>query len=105
MADITEVAEVRTPFIECPSPANDGPMYWVANAAIDALDKSIRGIRRIPNAPRLSTVLHVSEFIADENGNTKGGIRTPHIDAPVATLTGLGQGEYPGALSCRTTLQ
>ena len=27
----------------------------------------------------------------DANGNVKGGIRTPQVDAPIATLSGLGQ--------------
>ena len=27
----------------------------------------------------------------DENGNALGGIRTPYVDVPVATLSGLGQ--------------
>ena len=27
----------------------------------------------------------------DANGNARGGIRTPHVDAPIASLSGLGQ--------------
>jgi hypothetical protein len=29
--------------------------------------------------------------VLDENGNARGGIRTPWVDAPVAKLSGLGQ--------------
>jgi hypothetical protein len=32
-----------------------------------------------------------SSFVLDANGNTEGGVRTPAVDAPVATLSGLGQ--------------
>ena len=31
------------------------------------------------------------EYLLDENGNVRGGIRTPWVDAPVAKLSGLGQ--------------
>ena len=31
-------------------------------------------------------------FELDANGNAHGGIRTPYVDTPVATLSGLGQG-------------
>lgn len=36
-------------------------------------------------------------FAVDEHGNTLGGIRTPYVDVPIATLTGLGNGPAPGA--------
>ncbi len=46
-----------------------------------------------PKAPRLqtrpATRRHRSSL--DANGNVKGGIRTPQVDAPIATLSGLGQ--------------
>jgi hypothetical protein len=29
--------------------------------------------------------------VLDANGNARGGIRTPHVDTPIATLSGLGQ--------------
>jgi hypothetical protein len=30
-------------------------------------------------------------FVLDANGNVRGGVRTPAVDVPVATLSGLGQ--------------
>jgi hypothetical protein len=33
----------------------------------------------------------LSGFELDANGNALGGIRTPHVDVPVAALSGLGQ--------------
>ena len=105
MADVTEEAEVRPPFIECRFPANDGPMHWVAKAAIDNLDRAIRGGHKIPRAPRLATMLREDEFILDDHGNATGGVRTPYVDAPVAVLSGEGQS---GSAFCdlfgRTTL-
>jgi len=91
MADVTEEAEVRPPFIECRFPANDGPMHWVAKAAIDNLDRAIRGRHKIPRAPRLATVLREDEFILDDHGNVEGGVRTSYVDVPVAILSGEGQ--------------
>jgi hypothetical protein len=40
-----------------------------------------------------------SAFQLDEHGNVFGGIRTNYVDAPVATLSGLGQ--PPGESFCR----
>ncbi|MDG1958740.1 MAG: alpha/beta hydrolase domain-containing protein [Candidatus Binatia bacterium] len=104
-ADVIEEARVRPPFIECEFPANDGPMHWVAKAAIHALDQAVRNKRAIPTAPRLGTILRSSEFILDDFGNVRGGVRTPHVEAPVAILSGEGQ---VGSAFCdlfgRTTL-
>ena len=105
VADVTEEAKVRPPFIECPVPANDGPMHWVAKAAIHNLDRAIRGNHRIPAAARLGTVLRSEEFIFDQLGNVTGGVRGPYVDAPVAVLSGEGQaGSAFCALFGQTTL-
>ena len=46
-----------------------------------------------PVAPRLQTTgASPVVFATDANGNVLGGIRTPAVDAPVATLSGLPQG-------------
>ena len=45
-----------------------------------------------PTAARLQTVsISPLQYQLDANGNVLGGIRTPAVDAPVATLSGLGQ--------------
>ena len=31
-----------------------------------------------------------TQFVVDELGNARGGIRTPHVDVPVAVLSGIG---------------
>jgi hypothetical protein len=33
--------------------------------------------------------------VTDSHGNVLGGIRTPHVDVPVATLSGLGNSGHP----------
>ena len=45
-----------------------------------------------PHAPRLQLdPTNPAKFAVDANGNARGGIRTPQVDAPIATLSGLGQ--------------
>lgn len=92
VTDVTAVAEVRPPFISCEVAANDGPGNWVAKAAVDALDQWIRDGEPAPTAPLLAVNEDASDFVLDEHGNVLGGIRTPYVDAPVATFGGIGQG-------------
>ncbi len=78
--------------IKCDSPFNTGPMTYVLRASIDALNTWVVDGTPPPTAPRLETTGDdAAPFALDANGNVKGGIRTPHVDAPVATLSGLGQ--------------
>jgi hypothetical protein len=63
----------------------------VLNAAIASLNKWV--VKGIP--PPIPPLLQVTSsspvvFARDANGNVLGGIRTPQVDAPVATLTGTG---------------
>src|SRR6185295_313246 len=63
--------------------------------------KLIRWVRtgKAPkSAPRLNVSADPSVAIEqDANGNALGGIRTPYVDAPIATLVG----EQAGAIVCR----
>ncbi|GGN34098.1 alpha/beta hydrolase domain-containing protein [Streptomyces fuscichromogenes] len=83
------------------TPINAGQAPYVLEAAVHALGTWSRtGVAPAP-APRLeigtsgSTPALVLD--ADADGNVKGGIRTSSVDAPVATLSGLGQ---EGSLNC-----
>src|SRR5262249_42706044 len=77
---------------KCGSPFNTGPMTYVLRASIDALNTWVVDGTPPPKAPRLQTTGDKSApFALDADGNVKGGIRTPQVDAPVATLSGLGQ--------------
>jgi hypothetical protein len=42
-------------------------------------------------------------FVTDEVGNVLGGVRTPHVDVPVAVLSGLGNSGGPVAFLAGTT--
>ncbi len=77
--------------IECAKPINTGPMHWVLDAAVFWLNVWVKDGTPPPIAPRLQ-VESVLPFVyaTDANGNTLGGIRTPQVDAPVATLSGIG---------------
>ena len=85
--------------IQCALPINAGPQHFVLKAALVALDRWVRRGK----APRPAPLLEVTggdapAFVLDEHGNVRGGIRTPWLDVPVATLSGLGQ---TGAAFCR----
>jgi len=77
--------------IECDSPINSGPQHFVVKAALAALNRWIRTGDEPPTAPRLEIAGSPAEFVLDEFGNVLGGIRTPYVDVPIATLSGLGQ--------------
>jgi hypothetical protein len=78
--------------IKCGSPFNTGPMTYVLRASIDALNTWVVDGTAPPKAPRLQTTGDdAAPFALDADGNVKGGIRTPQVEAPVATLSGLGQ--------------
>ncbi len=78
--------------IKCDTPFNTGPMTYVLRASIDALNSWVVDGTPPPKAPRIQTTGDdAAPFALDADGNVKGGIRTPQVDAPVATLSGLGQ--------------
>lgn len=77
--------------INCDRPINAGPHTYVVRAAIVALDQWIRsGVPPMP-MPLLEVTDDIEGFVLDERGMALGGIRTPHVDVPVAILSGLGQ--------------
>jgi hypothetical protein len=88
VADVIATVDASPPLLKCNSPINDGPTHWIARAAIAAIDRWIRTGEAAPEAQRLSLNEDQTDFVRDEFGNATGGIRTPYVDAPVATLTG-----------------
>ncbi|WP_198543091.1 alpha/beta hydrolase domain-containing protein [Pseudofrankia sp. BMG5.36] len=84
----------------CDTPINTGPMHYVMDGAQYALNRWVTAGVAPAVAPRLQVTTSGSApaFVLDANGNVKGGVRTPAVDVPVATLSGLGQ---PGASFCR----
>jgi hypothetical protein len=70
---------------------NTGGAHWVLDAAVDWLNQWVVEGTAPPIAPRLQvTGVSPVVFATDANGNVLGGVRTPQVDAPIATLTGTG---------------
>jgi hypothetical protein len=88
---IQSTASFAPGLIDCALPINDGPGHWVAKAAIHALDRWIRTGEPAPTADRVSRSADGTDVARDGFGNALGGIRTPYVDAPVATFNGGGQ--------------
>jgi hypothetical protein len=81
---------------------NAGPNAWVRHAALRAMDTWVRDGTPPPIAPRLQTTDGLppsgspppaDNVARDAHSNAIGGIRSPHVDVPVASLWG----EAPGA--------
>ena len=71
---------------------NAGPQqHYVGEAAVAALDRWAAGGPAPTVAARLQLTADGMGFVVDALGNAKGGVRTPWVDAPIATLSGLGQ--------------
>jgi len=86
--------------MECDYPVNTGPQHWVLQAAVDALNQWVVKGKLPPVAPRFETNGLMFEF--DQNGNVRGGIRTPQVDVPIAMLSGIGNsGVPPEGAFCR----
>jgi hypothetical protein len=66
---------------------NDGPQEPVMQAALAALRSWIADGTLPPSSPRLETD-EAGAIVRDADGNALGGIRTPAVDVPVATLSG-----------------
>jgi Alpha/beta hydrolase domain len=79
------------PGFTCNAPVNSGPQTFVLRAAIAVLDRWVAGGKPPPVAPRFETTTEPVRYSLDANGIVLGGIRTPAVDAPVATLSGGGQ--------------
>jgi len=80
---------IGTPGFTCALPINTGQMHYVLDAAQYALNRWVTA--GVPPASGVPLAMTGASFVLDANGNTEGGVRTPAVDAPVATLSGLGQ--------------
>ena len=88
------------PMAGCGAPVNTGPSHWIVQSAMRRLNQWVRHGTEPPVAPRIQvTSFTPRTYARDANGNVVGGIRTPHVDAPVAVVTDEGQ-SGPG-LICR----
>jgi hypothetical protein len=85
-------------------PINAGPQqHYIGQAALDALVAWAAGGPPPPPAPRLELDADQQHLVPGEHGIARGGIRSPWVDVPTATLSGLGQsGEGFAVLAGRT---
>lgn len=102
--DLRPVCEVIG--FQTASLVNSGPQqHYVGQAAIERLNQWAAGGPPPPTAPRLDLTDTGDDFQRDNNGIALGGLRTPWVDVPVATLSGLGQvGDVFGFLFGTTEL-
>lgn len=105
--DVVDVVITSTPvpgIIRCDTPINSGPQHFVVKAAIDALDRWVRRGKPPRSAPRLEVDPGPPvAIVRDANGNSRGGIRTPQVDVPIASYTGEQEGSTLCSLFGTTT--
>lgn len=76
-------------------PMNAGPQHhYVAMAALSHLEAWVRTGKTPPRAPQLeitppAAAGQTPSLVLDANGNARGGIRSPWVDAPTMVLSGL----------------
>ncbi len=83
-------------------PVNSAPQQrYVASAALAHLERWIQHGSAAPHAPLLETLgadeADETVLTVDGQGNVLGGIRTPWVDVPTATLSGVGKAGAGGA--------
>jgi Alpha/beta hydrolase domain len=87
-ADAYEVGAAIS-VLGCTSPVNTGPQHPVVQAAFAAFNKWLDDGTPPPSPPRFTLSSSNPPALAlASNGNVIGGVRTPAVDVPVATLTG-----------------
>ena len=91
VAAVVQVAAPQKGIIECSKAINSGPQHFGAKAALAALERWVRSGAAPTQANRLEVSGTPPALTLDEHGNARGGIRTPYVDAPIATLSGYGQ--------------
>jgi Alpha/beta hydrolase domain len=72
----------------CKQQPNDGQERYVMDAAVAQLNRWARAGIPAPSAQRID--IANGAYVTDKFGNALGGVRTPAVDAPTATLTGTG---------------
>jgi len=105
-APIAKMAELWKPTdalfgAKMAKPINSAPQHhYVDMAALAQLDRWVRTGKPPPKAPRLELEAaakagEAPKLALDAEGNAKGGIRTPWVDAPTAKLSGFGNAGGP----------
>ncbi|HEY6624214.1 MAG TPA: alpha/beta hydrolase domain-containing protein [Acidimicrobiales bacterium] len=77
----------------CTNPINTSGTHWVLNAAVWWLNRWVVNGLAPPVPPLMQVTTTPGEpvvFATDANGNVLGGVRSPQVDVPIATLSGVG---------------
>lgn len=75
--------------LNCGAPINNGPMHVVAKSALRALNSWVQTGGAPVVAPRIDVAPgQHPQIVRNADGIALGGIRTPPVDVPVATLSG-----------------
>jgi hypothetical protein len=84
---------------DCGAPINSGPLHFVAKAALRQLDTWSKSGVVAPEGARLQIEDAGAgpQLFRDQDGIALGGIRTPHVDAPVDVHSGAAAG---GSIAC-----
>jgi Alpha/beta hydrolase domain len=79
-----------TSVLDCTSPVNSGPQHVVVEAAFTDFVRWVVDGTPPPSPPpfRLQST-HPAALALDTHGNVIGGVRTPAVEVPVSTLTGV----------------
>jgi hypothetical protein len=82
----------------CTVPFNGGQEHYVFQTAQRDLIKWAKSGIAPPSMPRLSvdTSTTPATYRRDTHGNVLGGVRSPAVDAPISTLSGLPPADGPG---------
>jgi Alpha/beta hydrolase domain len=84
--------------LQCAQPINYGPQHLVLNSVLEHLNRWVIDGVAPPKAQSIDMTAGPPPLInRDEHGNALGGIRTPVVDVPTATLRGDGNA---GATFC-----
>jgi hypothetical protein len=77
----------------CGLPINAGGHHWLLQAAFHHLEEWVRSGTPPPSAPRLKLASSSPVVLdRDQYGNALGGVRSPQVDAPIATLNSANTG-------------
>jgi hypothetical protein len=77
----------------CAAPINTAGTHWVLDAAIWSLNQWVVNGVAPPIPPLMDVTTTPGEpvvFATDAFGNVIGGVRSPQVDVPIATLSGVG---------------
>jgi Alpha/beta hydrolase domain/MBG domain (YGX type) len=83
----------------CIAPLNSGPHHWSVQAGLHGLREWVTNGTPPPPSLYQKTEGDVpsAAVVLDANGNVQGGVRSPHVDVPVAAIRGVAP---PGPSFC-----